>query len=640
MDPVKETAVAKEEPPTLKEDTRVLEETKLGELTLDEPETVDAKVFRAAPRLAILGNVDAGKSTFVGCMTRNIVDDGRGGARRFACSHKHEEAVGRTSAVSIYPVGFGKDGGLVGVGVSKGTKGPKGGSDSLSRKDLWTRIGERADKLAFFIDLCGHERYLKTTCKGLTSQDPHFACLIVAANEDAGKIVGDDFPRGMKRRGVTKSRNMTRQHMGIIAGLDLPTFIVVTKIDLAPPQVYKTNMQRLGRMLRERSGCEPRLVRTKEEAEAAAHLIMGGTRVEVRNAKGKLRQRRPVPVMCISSVTGQGREALVHFLYTLRAPDRPKPTGIKVDARHGTPSLLGLTKDEDESKDGLKDEEDVIDLADWSARHLTSGLGPKLEEAKVAELGIDSIYLKIPGVALVVAGTVRNGVIYKHQELLMGPDSRGAFVPVTVRSIQVQYKDTDMVVRGQTAGIALRMKKSEEMVPKTGMYLSAPELAPKPTKFFLAAMKILHHRSTIRRGYIMTINTGPICRAARVVKIRKHETDETGKLDMDSSDLDQIATGDQAIIALKFLAQGEMLHVGDQVLSREGDAKATGFVLHCFDSPKDFQRYRDKSKVSDERADLETTLAGADEIRRKRKTRGMKRPPLPPVAVLEGKGKK
>lgn len=617
----------------------VFEETKLEALTLDEPEKVEAKVFRAAPRIAILGNVDAGKSTFVGCMTRNITDDGRGAARRFACSHKHEADAGRTSAVSIYPMGFDTKGSLVGVGVTKGTKSA---SDFLSRKDLWTRIGERADKLAFLVDLCGHEKYLKTTCKGLTSQDPHFACMIVAANEDAGRIVDGDLPRNTKRKGGSKSRNMTRQHMGIITGLDLPTFIVVTKIDLAPPQVYKTNMQRLGRMLRERSSCEPRLIKTPEEAVEAAHLIMGGTMLEIRNAKGKLRKRKPVPVLCVSSVTGQGREALVRFLYTLQVPDKPKPTGIKVDGRLGTPALLGLepkTPTETEKALESKEEEnDVLDLADWSVRDLTTGLGPKLEEAKVAELGIDSIYLKISGVALVVAGTVRNGVIYKGQELLMGPDSRGEFCTATVRSIQVQYKDTDMIVRGQTAGIALRLKKSDEMKPKTGMYLVAPELKRRPTKFFLASMKILHHRSTIKRGYIMTINTGPICRAARVVKLHKHETDpETGTLKMDTPDLPEITTGDQAIIGLKFLRQGEILHVGDQILSREGDAKATGFVLHCFETPKDFQRYRDLTRTSDEVAALEDRLIEGEEIRRKRRTKGKKRPPLPAVASIEGK---
>lgn len=32
-------------------------------------------------KLAIIGNVDSGKSTLVGVLTKGILDDGRGGAR-------------------------------------------------------------------------------------------------------------------------------------------------------------------------------------------------------------------------------------------------------------------------------------------------------------------------------------------------------------------------------------------------------------------------------------------------------------------------------------------------------------------------------------------------------------------------------
>ena len=33
-------------------------------------------------RIAMIGNVDSGKSTLTGCLTRNLTDDGRGAARR------------------------------------------------------------------------------------------------------------------------------------------------------------------------------------------------------------------------------------------------------------------------------------------------------------------------------------------------------------------------------------------------------------------------------------------------------------------------------------------------------------------------------------------------------------------------------
>ena len=50
-------------------------------------------------RVAIIGNVDSGKSTMVGVLTRAMLDDGRGLARAKVFKHGHEEATGRTSSI-------------------------------------------------------------------------------------------------------------------------------------------------------------------------------------------------------------------------------------------------------------------------------------------------------------------------------------------------------------------------------------------------------------------------------------------------------------------------------------------------------------------------------------------------------------
>jgi GTPase len=50
-------------------------------------------------RIAVVGNVDSGKSTLVGVLTRNCLDDGRGKARQKVFSQQHELASGRTSAI-------------------------------------------------------------------------------------------------------------------------------------------------------------------------------------------------------------------------------------------------------------------------------------------------------------------------------------------------------------------------------------------------------------------------------------------------------------------------------------------------------------------------------------------------------------
>merc|ERR1719379_29394 len=64
-------------------------------------------------KIATIGNVDAGKSTLVGVLTKAILDDGRGKARALVFNsgtHGHESQNGRTSAIATEIMGWKKDG--------------------------------------------------------------------------------------------------------------------------------------------------------------------------------------------------------------------------------------------------------------------------------------------------------------------------------------------------------------------------------------------------------------------------------------------------------------------------------------------------------------------------------------------------
>ena len=69
-----------------------------------------------------------------------------------------------------------------------------------------------------FLDLCGHEKYLKTTIYGLVGMVPDYAMIIIGAN-----------------MGISR---MTKEHLGIALALKIPFFIVMTKIDIAPENAY------------------------------------------------------------------------------------------------------------------------------------------------------------------------------------------------------------------------------------------------------------------------------------------------------------------------------------------------------------------------------------------------------------------
>lgn len=94
----------------------------------------------------------------------------------------------------------------------------------------WGHIVSNSKKLVTFIDLCGHEKYLKTTMFGLVGLLPDYGMIMVGAN-----------------MGVSK---MTKEHLGISLALKIPFFIVVTKIDIAPPEIYEKTVNNLVKILK------------------------------------------------------------------------------------------------------------------------------------------------------------------------------------------------------------------------------------------------------------------------------------------------------------------------------------------------------------------------------------------------------
>jgi GTPase len=57
-------------------------------------------------RVAVIGNVDSGKSTLVGVLTKSQLDDGRGLARSKVFNFSHEQVNGRTSSIGQEIMGF------------------------------------------------------------------------------------------------------------------------------------------------------------------------------------------------------------------------------------------------------------------------------------------------------------------------------------------------------------------------------------------------------------------------------------------------------------------------------------------------------------------------------------------------------
>ena len=100
-------------------------------------------------RVAVVGNVDSGKSTLLGVLSRGQLDNGRGRARLNLFRHKHEVESGRTSDIGRELIGFDSRGRIVNY--------------SSVRTPTWSEICAEAAKIVVFMDLAGHEKYLRTT---------------------------------------------------------------------------------------------------------------------------------------------------------------------------------------------------------------------------------------------------------------------------------------------------------------------------------------------------------------------------------------------------------------------------------------------------------------------------------------------
>ena len=144
-------------------------------------------------RIAVLGNVDSGKTTLISSLSNKILDNGRGYARSRIFKHKHEIDTGRTSSIAYNYLHIDKN------------------------------------KYITFIDLAGHEKYYKTTIYGINSGLVDYAILLIGSN-----------------MGILR---MTKEHLGVIKALNIPFFVVFTKIDICPPNVLERNMNEMKKLI-------------------------------------------------------------------------------------------------------------------------------------------------------------------------------------------------------------------------------------------------------------------------------------------------------------------------------------------------------------------------------------------------------
>ncbi|KAN0050316.1 hypothetical protein ACTA71_003433 [Dictyostelium dimigraforme] len=412
-------------------------------------------------RVVCCGNVDAGKSTLLGVLKCGVLDDGRGKARLNVFRHRHEVESGRTSSISQEIVGFDSKGKIVNYNTLHSSLSP-------------SEICESSSKIITFVDLAGHEKYLKTTLFGMTSSSPDYCMIAVGANT----------------MGAT---GMCKEHLGIALSLHIPVYIVITKIDRAPENVLAATMTDIKKILRGPGARKlPVVIKNQDDVVVAARNFVSD---------------RVVPIFTVSNVTGENLDLLRMFL-----------------------NLLPARKE-------------------WESLAL-----------KPAQLDIDSTW-NVSGVGTVVSGTVMKGVITAGETLLIGPDDSGNFIQTQVKSIHTKRLPVKHVKAGQTASLALKRIKKEQI--RKGMVIIHPSAKPQATREFIAEVLILFHSTTISKNYESVIHCLSTTQSARLIEMDK----------------EVLRTGDRARVKFRYLHRPQFLTVGSKFVIREGRSKGIGRII-------------------------------------------------------------
>lgn len=195
-----------------------------------------------AIHVGMVGNVDSGKSSSIGHLISKLNDDGNGKLRSMVAVHPHEIKSGRTSDISMKYADFGNN-----------------------------RIT--------FIDLAGHEKYLKTTITGIGSIIPDLIVVCV-----------DRY---------TSAHKMTREHIGLATRMGIPFVILLTKIDLYEDKTTNQSLENISLVLKKYCRRKTYEVKTDKDIELCLKTYVN---FDI------------TPVFRVSNVTNQGYDKFEKFL--------------------------------------------------------------------------------------------------------------------------------------------------------------------------------------------------------------------------------------------------------------------------------------------------------------------------------------
>lgn len=422
-------------------------------------------------KILVAGAVDSSKSTTIGVLISGKLDNGE--IYKEVDRHEHEKNSGKTSSISMHYLVQKPD-----ISLSK---------DEVSIK---------SSKVISLCNLCGHQQYFKNTLYGMSGTYADYGMLLVNIN-----------------RGITE---MGIEHMNVLVHLDIPFFIVLTKLDLCQEKdMYIKAHEQLHKVLKrfKRKGVSLRV--DKDYNITENFLPYTDT----------LSQRSDiVPIFSSCNKSGQNINLLKDFMFNLKS----RPVWDNSIIRN---NVFFIT-------------------AAYNVKH----------------------------VGLVVSGILKSSKSIKFGDsMFMGPVN-GKFFGIKVKSIQNNIRqDIDELCNGESGCICIRFTGKDTLTRTQigkGMILcdNDQSICNSVTTEFTAKVVILQHHTSIKSRYQPVIHMGPITQTARIYC---QDTEES----FQSRGATVLRTNDKAIVGFKFIHRPEYMEIGTRFFAREGNTRIAGEVI-------------------------------------------------------------
>jgi elongation factor 1-alpha len=241
-----------------------------------------------------------------------------------------------------------------------------------------------------------------------------------------------------------------------------------------------------------------------------------------------------------------------------------------------------INDDNDSNKylDGMVDNNDIIPVISISNKDGTNienlhkiiyNIKPRdkfVKENDKTVVYLDSNF-NVPGIGLVVSGTIRGKNINVKDKMFIGPVN-GEFYPITIRSIHNSIReDVNTIGNGVQGCFAIKFTNSKQTLTrnqiKKGFVLidNVDSWKENIIETFTAKIRVLHHSSMIKTGYSPVIHCGPIRQSATIKLI----------------DGEYLKSQENGVVRFKFRNHKEFVEKNMVFFFRDGLTKGVGEII-------------------------------------------------------------